>query len=560
MKIIFGSRGSDLALTQTRLVISQLLEVRGDVTAELRVIKTKGDNKPDAPLAEIGGLGAFTREIEVALLNREIDVAIHSLKDLPTKQPDDLTVAAVTERECPTDALISPEGHRLDSLPHGALVGTSSLRRKAQLLAARPDLQIRELRGNVPTRMRRAAPGDLDAVMLASAGLIRLQLFTDPRIQEIPLSQMLPAPGQGALALETRADNYDVVALLTALHNATTAVAVMCERAVLQAFGGGCRAPLGVYVQVQDERVYLQAFAANMDTGITARVSCDAPLNDASALGVDTGAALRRQINAPSSSDLKAPLPLQNRRIVVTRAPHQATSFGAMLEESGASVLYLPLIEISPCPDAPLPTKDEGFDWLVFTSVNAVRYFHDALSHVNRSLSDYHEQRIAAIGEATAAKIRNAGLHIDVVPMEHTSEALVEKLLQTELHPAGKRVLLPQSSLARSVIADQLAARGMLVHAIPIYNTVQRNLTERDVADLIAFAPDCIAFFSPSAACTYIASGLYETLRLQNDNIMHASIGPVTTEALRNGNCCPLVESPKQNEAVLCKVIVKALQ
>ena len=300
MKTRFGSRGSDLALTQTRMVMDRLRLEHPDAETSLRIIKTTGDNKPDAPLDEIGGLGAFTREIEVALLNREIDVAVHSLKDLPTQQPDGLIIAAVAGRERPTDALISNGGHTLDTLPENAVVGTSSLRRKAQLTALRPDLRIRELRGNVPTRMRRVREGDLDAALIALAGLIRLGLSESAGIWEIPLERLLPAPGQGALALETRSDDDRLIAMLAPLHDTAAAVAVQCERAALQAFGGGCRAPLGVYAHTQGDSVHVQAFAANMDSGKTIRLSRNAPAAMADQLGRELGRALREALEGRS--------------------------------------------------------------------------------------------------------------------------------------------------------------------------------------------------------------------------------------------------------------------
>ncbi len=293
MKIVFGSRGSDLALKQTCMVMDRLCHEHPDVETTLRIIKTTGDNKPEASLEEIGGLGAFTREIEVALLNQEIDIAVHSLKDLPTQQPGGLVVAAVAGRERPTDALITNTGHSLDTLPKNAVVGTSSLRRKAQLATLRPDLQIRELRGNVPTRMQRVREGELDAAVIALAGLIRLGLYEAPGIWELPLEHMLPAPGQGALALETRAEDDRLIAMLAPLHDPLAALAVRCERAALQAFGGGCRAPLGVYAHTREDRVHVQAFAADMDSGKIIRLSRSAPSGMADSLGMDLGRALR---------------------------------------------------------------------------------------------------------------------------------------------------------------------------------------------------------------------------------------------------------------------------
>ena len=556
MKIILGSRGSDLALTQTRMMMARVCEAHPNVETELRVIKTTGDNKPDAPLAEIGGLGAFTREIEVALLNGEIDVAVHSLKDLPTKQPDGLAVAAVVERARPSDALVSPHASTVAELAHGARVGTSSLRRKAQLLSMRPDLHIHELRGNVPTRMRRAAPGDLDAVILASAGLIRLGLFEKDDVNEIPLSQLLPAPGQGALALEVREDADEVAALLAAVHDDAVAAAVQCERAVLQAFGGGCRAPLGAYARTTDGRVYLQAFAAAMETNTAARYSCEAALCDAVALGEDCGRRLRDMVRASQSCVSVGRPPLQHKRVVVTRAHHQSQSFAQSLASSGASVFCLPCIEVTPLQQVALPDKHTAVDWLVLTSVNAVHAFEQVLRQRGDCLSAFNCAHIAAIGASTAAAVHAHGRSVDVLPEQHVSDALAEALLQAEPQPEDKHVLIPQSCQARTVIAAALAARGMRVSAVTVYETTTRAITESERDALRAFAPECIVFFSPSAVRAYIASGVHAALMQDNRRVLYASIGPVTTAALREEQCEPIVEAAQQNESALKDAII----
>ncbi len=548
MKIVFGSRGSDLALTQTRTVMARLASVCSELEIELRVIKTTGDIKADASLEEIGGLGAFTREIEMALLNGEIDVAVHSLKDLPTKQPEGLIVAAVAGRECPNDMLITKEGYTLQSLPVGAVVGTSSLRRRAQLLALRPDLDVRELRGNVPTRLRRVSDGELDAVILAAAGLNRLGLSGRSGIYQLSATEMLPAPGQGALALETRSNDDRVLQLLAKLHDPEVAAAVNCERAALQAFGGGCRAPLGVYAQVMDNVIHVQAFAANMETGKVVRLERDAPVDYAMSLGEEIGRELHDALHPRGHI-------LAGRRIVITRAPHQAASFGRMLEEAGADVFYLPLIDIAPVPDAVLPDPSEEFDWLIFTSVNAVECFHWVLQQHGRGISAYSNARIAAIGEATAAAIKACGLQVDCMPESHVSHALVDALLAHEAQPEGKRVLLLQGNLARPVVAEALTAKGMDVHAVVVYQTVSCAVSEAASSELQKFKPHCISFFSPSMVNTYISTGLRDNLVQSSTVVLHASIGPVTTSALQQGGCTPIAEAAQQNEASLMDAI-----
>ena len=552
MKVVFGSRGSDLALTQTRMVMDRLTAVCPCLEIELRIIKTTGDNKPDARLEEIGGLGAFTREIEVALLDGEIDVAVHSLKDLPTKQPEGLVVAAVAGRVCPNDVLISQGGYTVDDLPKGAMVGTSSLRRRAQLLDLRPDVEVCELRGNVPTRMGRVASGELDAVILAAAGLTRLGLLGKKGMWEIPMTQMLPAPGQGALALETRTGDVHLHELLKPLNDANAAIAVACERAALQGFGGGCRAPLGVYAQVHEGRVFVQAFAANTETGKTMRLLRDSPVEESVRLGEVIGKALYQ---GTQTEIVSCSQQLRNRRIVVTRAVHQAASFGSMLEEAGAQVMYLPLITITTVLDAPVPEPREKFDWVVFTSVNAVENFNCILQRHNRSIQDYASCNIAAIGDATAAALNECNLQVSCVPEAHVSHALVKLLLQQEPNPAGKRVLLPQGNLARPVVAEALAEQGMVVSPLVVYETVPCEVPERAIRELTEFAPECIAFFSPSAVNAYVAAGLRDNPAIQKSVVIYTAIGPVTAEALQKVDCTPITEAQRQNEASLMDAI-----
>jgi len=256
--LILGTRGSDLALAQTRLVATRLRATHPGLVVEERIIRTTGDARLDIRLSAPGSLdkGLFTRELEEALLRGEIDAAVHSLKDLPTEQPAGLAVGAILEREGPEDVLLTREAEGLDDLPAGAQVGTSSLRRKCFLLWKRPDLEVVEIRGNVPTRIRKLAESTtLDAIVLAGAGLRRLQAVDCPlAIDDLslsPLDFMLPAPGQGAIALQCR-EGESSTGPLAALHHAATAACVDAERAILAGLGGGCHLPLGALAEVDD--------------------------------------------------------------------------------------------------------------------------------------------------------------------------------------------------------------------------------------------------------------------------------------------------------------------
>jgi hydroxymethylbilane synthase len=237
-----GSRGSALALTQSRYVLSLL--PGGADHHSIEVIETQGDRNADLSFRRMTGKGVFTKEIEVAMLERRIDLAVHSLKDLPTEETPGLRIAALLAREDPRDALVSRHRAPLDKLPAGAIVGTSSLRRRSQLLARRPDLRVVELRGNVPTRLERVREGRCDAVIVAAAGLKRLGLF-DQVTEVIDESVMLPAPGQGVLALQIRADDDASAKAVAALHDPAAAAESGAERSLLTGLGGGCLVPIG---------------------------------------------------------------------------------------------------------------------------------------------------------------------------------------------------------------------------------------------------------------------------------------------------------------------------
>jgi hydroxymethylbilane synthase len=256
MKLIFATRPSALARWQTQWVISALKNLHSNLECEEKVITTQGDKILDKPLPEIGGKGLFTQELEMELLSGAVHCAVHSLKDLPVENPAGLTVGCIPRRAEVRDALISRNGYTLATLPEGAVVGTSSLRRASQLLSRRPDLRTESLRGNVDTRVRKALDGQYDAIILAGAGLIRLGL--EKHVTEwLSLDVMLPAPGQGALAVQCRADDHETLSLLAALEDPSTRKAVTAERAFLSGLGGGCSVPVAAYATVESTVISL---------------------------------------------------------------------------------------------------------------------------------------------------------------------------------------------------------------------------------------------------------------------------------------------------------------
>jgi hydroxymethylbilane synthase len=264
------------------------------VEVELVLIATQGDQQQGAPIGEIGTRGVFTKEIQRALLENKVDLAVHSLKDLPTEPVSGLCLAAVPERASTADVLISRDGRKFDELPAGARVGTGSSRRRSQLLHARPDLQMLDVRGNVDTRLRKLAEGQFEAIVLAEAGLARLGL-TEQIVQVLPRSLILPAVGQGALGLETRDDDHLTRQIVQRLDHAPTHQAVLAERAMLAALRGGCLAPVGAWGRIEGDRLCLDGIVLSPDGKSRLEADAQASVNDSLALGEQVAARLLAQ-------------------------------------------------------------------------------------------------------------------------------------------------------------------------------------------------------------------------------------------------------------------------
>ena len=263
-KVTIGSRGSPLALWQANWVKDLLLGHHSDLAVDIKIIKTSGDRIQDVPLAKIGGKGLFVKEIEEGLLKREVDFAVHSMKDMPIIFPVNLCIACVTKRENPFDALISRNNIKLDDLPKGAKIGTGSLRRMSQLLYYRPDLNLVPLRGNLETRLKKLETEGLDAIILAAAGLIRLG-WNNCITEIIPPEILLPAMGQGAVGIETRKNDVDNQILLADMDDEQTHYALDAERALVSQLEGGCNVPIGSFATLNDDQITLRGLVASLD-------------------------------------------------------------------------------------------------------------------------------------------------------------------------------------------------------------------------------------------------------------------------------------------------------
>ena len=279
-----ATRKSPLALWQANFVKDRLEALHPDLQVELVPMSTQGDKILDTPLAKVGGKGLFVKELETAMLEGRADIAVHSMKDVPVEFPDGLGLHTICEREDPRDAFVSNHFNQIDELPQGAVVGTSSLRRQCQLRAARPDLVIRDLRGNVNTRLAKLDAGEYDAIILAAAGLKRLEMahriaaFIEPE-------QSLPANGQGAVGIECRLDDHELHALLAPLEHPETRIRVLTERAMNRALQGGCQVPIGAYALVQGDEIWLRGLVGSPNGTQVIRDEIRGPLTDGEALG-----------------------------------------------------------------------------------------------------------------------------------------------------------------------------------------------------------------------------------------------------------------------------------
>ena len=285
-QIKIGTRGSQLALWQSNWVKSTLMEKFPGLAVELVIIKTKGDKIQDVPLARVGGKGLFVKEIEEAILERRVDLAVHSMKDMPALIPEGLCIGAIPDRENPKDALVSKNGLSLDQLPQGARIGTSSLRRAAQLKHLRPDLEILPLRGNLDTRLKKLETEGLDAVVLAAAGLRRMEL--DHRVtQYLDETEMLPAVGQGALCIEARENDPDIGPLTATLDHAGTRTVVLGERAFLHRLEGGCQVPIAAHGTLSGKEFSLIGLVASLDGVQLIRDTMTGPADHSESIGIE---------------------------------------------------------------------------------------------------------------------------------------------------------------------------------------------------------------------------------------------------------------------------------
>ena len=550
----FGTRGSALALAQTRRVIELLQQQRPDVFAEPVVIRTEGDADKTTPLTVLGGRGVFTSALQTALLAGEIDAAVHSAKDLPTDRPAGLELVAFPERGDPRDIVISRHRRPLADLPAHPRIGTSSRRRAVQIMYLRPDARIVDLRGNIDTRLYKALAGDLDAIVLAAAGVQRLGW--EERITEfLAVDEFVPSPGQGALAVEARASDPTASRLLALIDDPAVATAVRLERSFLRAVGGGCTKPIAAHVTGAAGGWRLRGMIATDDGGHLAYANEALDPAEPTAHAAAIARQLLSRVSSPtgrfgvrpavSGLETEPPTtdpgvneprgPLTGLRVLVTRPRAQAASLSSALRAQGAEPVEVPTIRIEDAGEsASLERALTGlvvgdYDWVVFTSVNAVERVLRRLRDRGQEWPAGRAARVVAVGRATAEALTAAGVGVDLVPDESDAEGVITLLARQRIN--GRRVLYPKGDQARDVIPAGLRRAGAEVDPIDVYRTVPEHELDPEIRDQIERgAVDVVTFASPSSVrgLTSLLGGAAALAGLEI-----VCVGPVTAAAVR---------------------------
>ncbi len=538
-----GTRGSALALAQARLV-EAALGAAGLEGVELVTIETEGDQRqPDTAWGE----GAFVAAIERALLDGRVDAAIHSAKDVPTAETPGLVIAAYLRREDARDALVVRTGETartLSALPTGARVGTDSPRRTGFLLASRADLRVHPLHGNVDTRLRRLDAGETDALVLAVAGLVRLGR-ADRISQILDPSLVPPAPGQGAIAVQVRADDAATYQAVAAIDDRPTRLAVETERAFLTASGGGCRAPIGALAQVDGDEMDLLGAWASPDGSASASARGRGNPADGVRLGRELAARLGTR-QRPGA-----------RRVLLTRATEQVDELARELQEAGIVAISVPAIVIDPVPpgealDAAAHRLDR-YAWVVVTSANGARAL---LSAAERVVAPLDAPRWVAIGSATRRVLEDEGIEVDHEPLRSSAAGIGAELPVR----AGERVLLVRGDLADEGLPDALRARGAEVDTVVAYRTREAPASSRPLLrGAVDDGPlDAVLFTSGSTVRGLVALADAEALP-GITSIPAICIGPETAAEARRAGFQVLAEATMRDAAALAATTVAAL-
>lgn len=471
--IIIGTRGSDLALWQANFVMAELKKL--GVSATLKIIKTQGDKIQNIGFDKMEGKGFFTKEIEAALLSKEVDLAVHSHKDLETNQPAGLKIACVSDRETPKELFLIQKDavdHSLSmSVKAKAIVGTSSARRKSQLLAFRDDIELKDLRGNVPTRIQKLREGQYDAIMVAAAGVERLKIdLSEFHVETLDPREFVPAPAQGVLGLQIREEDKELEEVLSKMNNERVKSIIDIEREVLNKFHGGCQIPLGVYVEKEADNFKLWGSVSKSWDGYPRRVYLAGKNGDELA----------------KSALEKLQRPQGNKSVFITRNLPDKTYFKNALEKNGFRVSGKALTRFEQVAFDTIPNTD----WVFFSSKNCVKHFFSQ----NPQLGE--EVKLGAIGGATAAAVKKLGYSCAFVGTS-TNTKEIGRQFANEVE--GQTVLFPQSSSSYRTVQKQFKDSGNLYELVA-YNSVPVENVEIPNTDIVVLT-------SPTNAILYFRNG-----------------------------------------------------
>ena len=477
--LIIGTRGSDLALWQANAVKDLLAKV--DVVAELKIIKTQGDKILNLRLDKLEGKGFFTKELEEELLAGNIDLAVHSHKDLPTKNPEGLIIAAVPEREDPSELLLilkdCVDVTQAFSLKTGAQVGTSSNRRTAQLLALRPDLNIEDLRGNVPTRIQKLRDENYDAILIARAGVKRLGIdLSEFHVEVVSVGELIPAPAQGALGIQIRESDTELFQILQSINHPETAEQIAVERKVLNIFDGGCHMPLGCYCKKSDDGYEIWTSKANEAEDFPDRFFVRTP----SLVGI------AEKIAAKFAPERKLPA-----KVFISREIGEHSYFRRALEKHEIELEGRSLIRTFPIVTVLDPFYLKNLDWIFFSSRNAVEYFFQLKPQLAKKV------KFGVVGHGSESSLRKYGYLPEYVG---ESGDMAEVGAEFALLAVGQTVLFPRAQDSLLSIPKAMSPETKIVD-LPIYETVEAE-------DLSMTHADVLIFTSPSNVSAYFSENL----------------------------------------------------
>jgi len=564
--IKIGTRGSKLALYQAFLVQEELQKNFPETTFILEIIKTKGDQILDVALSKIGDKGLFTKEMETALFNGEIDMAVHSLKDLPTKFPEGAKLGAVLKRGDIRDALISSGGRKIKDLTSKDIIATSSLRRKAQLLRINPDFKIIEIRGNVNTRIRKMQEGYCDVMVMAGAGLQRLEMgeyiseLFDPEV-------MIPACSQGAIAIEIRENDPDTEALLAKINHHETFLATEAERTFLGTLEGGCQIPVGSYTKIEGDHFKITGFISSIDGTRFLRDSAEGEISQAVYLAAKLakvlfnsgGAEILKEIRTENLANPQADLALKDKVIISTRPLEASDTLPEIIRSAGAKLFSLPMIEIIPAPLDPQMAEKlnnlEQYEWIFFTSKNGVVNFFKQLIDAKGSTELPKTVKLAVIGYKTGLELEYYGYAPTFISEENTAEEFLNRF-NAKYQPENLNILLSLGNLADHTLQNYLALKNS-VHRIDVYQTVKPAQADPEILEMIKNDRyDLIVFTSPSTFHNF--SAFYD--QTLPGKLKMASIGSVTTRAIQKAGFEPLFTAKKSNAEGIRDAIIEYYQ